>query len=127
MSTCMGAPAPHLDCPHGQNCDWGRVAPELCHCAPPIEQHLRSTCPYEGLDLLCGAGNFAESMRRGVAVTCTLPENHPVWTVAPNDYSYNHNDEDADLWWNDGAPPAGMSTKDWMNGPAPSPPLAGQA
>jgi hypothetical protein len=22
MSTCVGAPAPHVDCPHGVRCDW---------------------------------------------------------------------------------------------------------
>jgi len=27
VSTCRGALAPHLDCPHGDRCDW--VAPEV--------------------------------------------------------------------------------------------------
>lgn len=31
MSTCQGAPPPHLNCPHGENCDWGQrmTAPEF--------------------------------------------------------------------------------------------------
>ena len=28
MSTCQGAPAPHLNCPHGERCDW--EPPEQC-------------------------------------------------------------------------------------------------
>lgn len=29
MNTCIGAPPPHLDCPHGSACDWPGAPPRL--------------------------------------------------------------------------------------------------
>lgn len=34
MSTCQGAPPPHLDCSHGKQCDWiAPFSPEMARMA----------------------------------------------------------------------------------------------
>ena len=48
MSTCQGAPAPHLNCPHGERCDW-------------VEDAMSTACGF------CTNGVF---VKRGRAMEC---------------------------------------------------------
>ena len=73
MSTCIGAPAPHNDCPHGQNCDWGREAhfTRIETLTFPVLYVASCSCGWRG----CGNADVYAAQRDALAHETTPARN----------------------------------------------------
>lgn len=71
MSTCIGAPFPHLNCPHGTRCDYGRPYPSRPQHDPTAlgcvtRREYGNGAPTVAMGAVCPACSTASQPSRGV-------------------------------------------------------------